>query len=244
MKLMEPFKNIFQYSVVVTGNKRRLHMCSDQFRIAMQKLWAMIEWEHNAFLKDCNRIGSLNDWPENDKKWDRFYTRNVARTFSYINLACNLDFILKKCFDDTVMRGNHWFPNKFVEAIPKSKIANVLYDYRNKLVAHPAAAKPYPKDKAENDTTHLTSLLYIQGGSFIGNDPRSFQFGGTKVVANGEGCKYFKDRFGIYTSHDEVKKYFSDCSDLLYKMLKHYSDQCPISNDGYTFTTKIITSKS
>lgn len=210
----------------------------------MQKLWAMIEWERSSFLRDCKRMGTLGDWMTNHAKWERFYVRNVARLTSYINLVCNLEDVVQRCFDETADRGNRWFPkpfkadSKLMKKIEANQTLKVAREYRNKLTAHTAYGKPRPSDKKENISTRLTSLLYVQGGGFSGQDPRSFHFGGSQIVVGGKDGHYFRERFGIHTDHSKVENYFREWEDLFCSMLKHFADQCPMQKNGYRFVSR------
>lgn len=238
---MKPFKRIFRYPISIWGPKTYSNLCDDQALFAMQKLWAMIAWEYSSFVRDCKRIGTLDDWMENHSKWNRFYTRNVARTTSYINLVCALEDIIKKCFDDTLERGNAWFPTPFKikssqrKNIEEDKTLKVIRDYRNKLTAHTAYGKPFKKDKKENISTRITSLLYVQSGGFCGNDPLSFHFGGSQIVVGNKDPHYFRERFGMRTHHKAVMKHFLEWEDLFREMLQHFQKQCPIKKKGYRF---------
>lgn len=242
---MRLFKRIFKHPISIHGPRVASNLCNDQARFAMQKLWAMIEWEHGSFVRDCRRMDSLDDWMTNHSKWERFYVRNVARLTSYINLVCNLEDIMQRCFDETIDRGNRWFPKPFkpratlLKKIQGDQTLKVAREYRNKLTAHTAYAKPKLSDKKENISTRLTSLLYVQGGSFSGKDPASFHFGGTQIVVGGKDGHYFREQFGIHTHHAKVESYFRNWENLICSVLKHYADQCPIQKNGCRIVSRI-----
>ena len=222
-------------------------------RLAMNRLWRIIESEHAAFVRDAKRTGRRAEWskpfPERlTPATYAFQDRSTARAISIINLVWLLNGIVSQAYNELVASCNRHMPNSSGEPAVVNgdrRLRNrlpLLTHYRHKLTGHGAA---YAKSPGDPPLHRLTSLLVLNGSGPFVDEPLKFSMGGLQYTQEGSNTpdSAFREPFRLTEQFVEIEKYFEEWDQLIGGAFAHYRRYLPLQTGDLRIVFRDLTKK-